>query len=45
MPKQYIEMAKIEGEARAARDFVAGMTDRFALNEYEKLFIPKTWKY
>jgi dGTPase len=27
----------------AARDFVAGMTDRFAVNLYERLFIPKPW--
>jgi dGTPase len=27
----------------AARDFLAGMTDRFAVNLYEQLFIPKPW--
>ncbi len=29
-----------EGLARAACDYIAGMTDRFALQEYEKLFQP-----
>ncbi len=25
-------------------DYIAGMTDRFALREYEKLFMPKVWQ-
>jgi dGTPase len=24
-------------------DFIAGMTDRYALNLYEKIFLPKPW--
>lgn len=32
-----------EGLEAAARDFVAGMTDRFAVSLYEQLFIPKPW--
>ena len=27
----------------AAKDFLAGMTDRFAITLYERLFIPKPW--
>ena len=27
----------------AARDFLAGMTDRYAVSLYEELFIPKPW--
>jgi dGTPase len=27
----------------AARDFVAGMTDRYAVSLFETLFIPKPW--
>ena len=27
----------------AAKDFVAGMTDRYAVNLFEQLFIPKPW--
>jgi hypothetical protein len=27
----------------AARDFLAGMTDRFAVGLFEQLFIPKPW--
>ena len=32
-----------EGVDAAARDFLAGMTDRFAVGLYEQLFIPKPW--
>ena len=32
-----------EGVDAAARDFLAGMTDRFAVSLYERLFIPKPW--
>jgi dGTPase len=32
-----------EGLDLAARDFLAGMTDRYAVNLYEQLFIPKPW--
>ena len=32
-----------EGLDAAARDFLAGMTDRFAVRLYERLFIPKPW--
>ncbi len=28
---------------QAAVDYVAGMTDRFAIKTYEKIFIPKAW--
>jgi dGTPase len=32
-----------EGVDAAARDFLAGMTDRFAVGLFEQLFIPKPW--
>ena len=32
-----------EGLDVATKDFVAGMTDRYAVNLYEQLFIPKPW--
>jgi dGTPase len=32
-----------EGIDVAAKDFLAGMTDRYAVNLYEQLFIPKPW--
>jgi dGTPase len=32
-----------EGLDASARDFLAGMTDRYAVSLYEELFIPKPW--
>jgi dGTPase len=34
---------RTEGLDAAARDFLAGMTDRYAVALYEHLFIPKPW--
>jgi dGTPase len=36
-------IVETEGLDAAARDFLAGMTDRFAVSLYERLFIPKPW--
>ena len=32
-----------EGVDAAARDFLAGMTDRYAVALFEELFIPRSW--
>lgn len=37
-----ISQAEISLE-RAACDYVAGMTDRFAVNEFTRIFVPKPW--
>ncbi|HTI40144.1 MAG TPA: deoxyguanosinetriphosphate triphosphohydrolase [Vicinamibacterales bacterium] len=44
-PKEFLDQRTIENEGldAAARDFVAGMTDRYAVSLYEQLFIPKPW--
>ncbi len=34
---------ELEGIDAATRDFIAGMTDRFAIGLYERLFIPRPW--
>jgi dGTPase len=28
----------------ATRDFIAGMTDRYAINKFEELFVPNEWR-
>lgn len=33
-----------EGLERAICDYIAGMTDRFAISVYERLFVPRSWK-
>ena len=44
-PGEFLDRAIIDtdGLDAAARDFLAGMTDRFAVGLYERLFIPKPW--
>ena len=44
-PGAFLDRRVIETEGLdvAAKDFVAGMTDRYAVNLYEQLFIPKPW--
>ncbi|HEX8617740.1 MAG TPA: deoxyguanosinetriphosphate triphosphohydrolase [Thermoanaerobaculia bacterium] len=42
-PEQYLDLASGEPVERLAIDFIAGMTDRYALNLYAELFLPKRW--
>ena len=44
-PDGFLDRRIIEAEGLdvAAKDFVAGMTDRYAVTLYERLFIPKPW--
>ena len=44
-PDEFLDrrIAETDGLDVAARDFLAGMTDRFAVMLYERLFIPKPW--
>ena len=44
-PDEFLDRRIIDAEGldAAARDFLAGMTDRFAVTLYERLFIPKPW--
>lgn len=44
LPKDMIQMVnRGEAKERVVCDYVASMTDRFAINTYEELFIPKSW--
>ena len=44
-PDEFLDRRTIESEGldAATRDFIAGMTDRYAVRLYEQLFIPKPW--
>jgi dGTPase len=46
-PADFLDVRTIETEGldAAARDFVAGMTDRYAIRLFEQLFIPKPWEH
>lgn len=41
MPATYINIADEEGSQRAVCDYIAGMSDTYALKEYNRLFIPR----
>jgi dGTPase len=44
-PAEFLDLQTVETEGldAATRDFVAGMTDRYAVRLFEQLYIPKPW--
>jgi dGTPase len=44
-PDEFLDRTTIETEGidAATRDFIAGMTDRYAVRLFEQLYIPKPW--
>ena len=43
MPDRYRRNLDDEGVERCVCDFISGMTDRYAIETYERLFVPKMW--
>ena len=43
LPNEYIEIAWRDGTQRAACDYIAGMSDSYALKVYSDYFIPSGW--
>ena len=43
LPPEYRFIAGTDGDSVAVCDYIAGMTDRFAVAKFEELFIPKFW--
>lgn len=44
LPVDYRTIADEEGIERAATDYVSGMTDKYVMDVYSELFIPKSWQ-
>ena len=44
MPELYYKHIEEEGVERCVCDFVSGMTDRYAIDTYNELFVPKVWR-
>ena len=44
-PEDFLDLRTVEQEGVdvAAQDFVAGMTDRYAVRLFEEVYIPKPW--
>ena len=45
MPEQFIKIARTESPEIAACDYIAGMTDRYAVKVFGDLYIPKGWNF
>ncbi|MCI8622848.1 MAG: deoxyguanosinetriphosphate triphosphohydrolase [Provencibacterium sp.] len=43
LPEEYRRICEEEGAARAACDYISGMSDRYAVSVFESLFIPRSW--
>lgn len=44
MPEEQIEMLYIYGTEEVVKDYIAGMTDRYAIKTFTKIFVPTGWR-
>ncbi|MDE7365337.1 MAG: deoxyguanosinetriphosphate triphosphohydrolase [Ruminococcus sp.] len=44
LPEQYRHIAEIKDSARAVCDYISGMSDKYAVDIYTELFVPKFWR-
>ncbi len=45
IPYEYHTIIEQEGIARAAADYIAGMTDHYAISMFSNIYIPKSWNH
>lgn len=45
LPEEYAEWYHLGQGLDAIKDYVAGMTDRYAVSLYQELFVPKFWRH
>ena len=43
MSSEYAEICRSESVERAVTDYIAGMTDHYAIAAYSDIYIPKSW--
>jgi dGTPase len=43
MTPEYIIIAETRGCERAVIDYISGMTDRYAMDSFNNIFVPKVW--
>ncbi len=43
MPVEYRKIAELDGDERAVCDYIAGMSDTYALKVFNQLFVPMFW--
>lgn len=44
MPQEFVARRYCDGPERAVADFISGMTDRYAIADYKKHFVPRGWE-
>ena len=44
IPGIYKQIEKEDGTQEAVKDWICGMTDRYAIRLYDKLFVPHSWR-
>ena len=44
IPEHHRQFASEEGVERCVSDYISGMTDRYAIETYQEIFIPKVWR-
>ena len=44
LPTEYKNIIDTEGVNRAVTDYIAGMTDHYAVSEFSEIYVPKFWK-
>jgi dGTPase len=43
LPVEFQELAKRYGDEQAVCDYIAGMTDSYAISRFQEIYIPKSW--
>lgn len=43
LPEDFSKYAEEDGIERVAADYIACMTDNYAIHEYKRIFVPKSW--
>ncbi|MDR0818135.1 MAG: deoxyguanosinetriphosphate triphosphohydrolase [Oscillospiraceae bacterium] len=43
LPEDYSRIIELDGAERAVTDYISGMSDRYAVAAYERIYIPRFW--
>ncbi len=43
MPETYLTFLEEDGLARCVADYISGMTDKYAVDKFEEIYVPKFW--
>lgn len=43
LPSEFLLRRELDGDTRVVADYIACMTDNYAIRDFERLFVPKSW--